>query len=310
MFTFNLLTNSLTSALEQFEIITLYFPDFGFMAKKFLWIYFPKEIMNNVSLALALVSMYILAATDLKTRGFYFGNYEKNKIKYFNSFVTGINSYNYKKNFNAFQSSLVIDNSKNENLTLEMAFVIYSFVNFVYNQILKNLTYGKNIFLNYALTLFIFLLICNIFGMIPYSLTVTSYLIITLNLSGMSFFGNLLLALRVHGLKFAKFFIPNGVTGPLLILMVVIEIISYIARLFSMAIRLFANMLSGHALIKILSGLVFLTFSDIYFFGIIHVFFNLVTLAVTALEVVVASLQAYVFVILSVVYTNESIVLH
>jgi len=92
--------------------------------------------------------------------------------------------------------------------------------------------------------------------------------------------------------------------------MVVIELISYVTRLFSMAIRLFANMLSGHALIKILSGLVFLSLSDLYFFGIINLMFNMVVIAVTALEVIVAGLQAYVFVILSVVYTNESIVLH
>jgi F0F1-type ATP synthase membrane subunit a len=92
--------------------------------------------------------------------------------------------------------------------------------------------------------------------------------------------------------------------------MVIIELVSYITRLFSMAIRLFANMLSGHALVKILSGLVFMSFSDLYFFGLINIIFNLVVIAVTALEVVVAGLQAYVFVILSVVYTNEAIMLH
>ena len=195
-------------------------------------------------------------------------------------------------------------------LSLEASFILFTVTNFVYNQILENLLYFKAVFLNYTLALFLFLLACNIFGMIPYSLTVTSYLILTLNLSGMSFFANLIIALRVHGLKFFKFFVPNGVTGPLVILMVVIELISYIARLFSMAIRLFANMLSGHALIKILSGLVFLSFSDIYFFGVISIMFNIILLAVTALEVIVAALQSYVFVVLSVVYTNEAIVLH
>jgi F0F1-type ATP synthase membrane subunit a len=78
--------------------------------------------------------------------------------------------------------------------------------------------------------------------------------------------------------------------------MVVIELISYVARLFSMAIRLFANMLSGHALIKILSGLVFLSFSDIYFFGIVSILFNTILIIVTALEVIVAALKSYVFV--------------
>lgn len=195
-------------------------------------------------------------------------------------------------------------------LSLESLFILYNLINFVYTQILENLSYKKPLFLNYALTLFTFLLVCNVLGMIPYSLTVTSYIIITLNLSGMSFFANMLIGLRIYGWSFFKFFIPGGVSGPLLILMVVIELISYVTRLFSMAIRLFANMLSGHALIKILSGLVFLSLSDLYFFGIINLMFNLVVIAVTALEVIVAGLQAYVFVILSVVYTNESIVLH
>lgn len=77
-----------------------------------------------------------------------------------------------------------------------------------------------------------------------------------------------------------------------------------------MAIRLFANMLSGHALIKILSGLVFLTFSDIVFVGLLTFIVNLIVLAVTVLEVIVAFLQSYVFVVLSIVYTNESILLH
>jgi F0F1-type ATP synthase membrane subunit a len=77
-----------------------------------------------------------------------------------------------------------------------------------------------------------------------------------------------------------------------------------------MAIRLFANMLSGHALVKILSGLVILSFSEVYLFGIINILFNLIVIAVTALEVIVAVLQAYVFVMLSVVYTNEAVVLH
>lgn len=304
----NLLNNNiyLLSALEQFEIITLYYPELESITNLFSF-FFPKEILNNVNLSLLIISSFILSVTDLKVNKVFFSDYAVVKEKEVVSFITGINNFNYETGE---EDVLIFNLNENRELTLEMTFLIYNFVNFVYGQILKNLTYNKHIFLNYALTLFIFLLVCNIFGMVPHSLTVTSYLIVTLNLSGMSFFGNLLIALRVHRLNFFKFFLPNGVTGALLILMVVIETISYIARLFSMAIRLFANMLSGHALIKILSGLVFLTFNDIYFFGAIHIMFNLVTLAVTALEVVVASLQAYVFVILSVVYTNEAIVLH
>lgn len=304
---FSLLSTNISifSALEQFELITLYFPELGSISK-IISFFFPKEILNNLNLNIFLITAYLLAVTDLKVVGVYTENYEINEDE-----IEYVSLANYISNFEKKSENILIINKKEDRvLSLEMVFLIYNFVNFVYNQILKNLTYDKHIFLNYALALFMFLLACNLFGMIPYSLTVTSYLSVTLSLSGMSFFGNLLIALRVHGLKFFKFFLPQGVTGPLLILMVVIETISYIARLFSMAIRLFANMLSGHALIKILSGLVFLTFNDLYLFGAIHILFNIVTIFVTALEVIVASLQAYVFVILSVVYTNEAIVLH
>lgn len=196
------------------------------------------------------------------------------------------------------------------NYALVFSFFVQKLSLFVYHQILGNLQVGKNRFFTYYLTLFTFLLVCNLLGMVPYSLTITSYIIITLTLSGMSFFGNMLLAIRANKVKFFSFFSPSGISEVLVPFMIVIEIISYITRLFSMAIRLFANMLSGHALVKILSGLVFSSFDNIICYGVFSVLFNVVVIAVTALEVVVASLQAYVFVVLSVIYTNEAILLH
>lgn len=308
---------ALFSALEQFEILTYSGPACGLSPWLFSF-FAPKQLFTNLGFSLFVVFFYLFSLCDLRK---YLPKSEYN----FKVVVEDVDTFGYDEiledNLNRVVSgNLEVADLDSENeyvvnfyyfdMPLEASFVLYSITNFVYNQILENLTYFKSIFLNYTLALFLFLLVCNVFGMIPYSLTVTSYLILTLNLSGMSFFGNLILALRVHGSKFFKFFIPNGVTGPLVLLMVVIELISYVARLFSMAIRLFANMLSGHALIKILSGLVFLSFSDVYFFGAIGLIFNIVLLAVTALEVIVAALQSYVFVVLSVVYTNEAIVLH
>lgn len=300
----------LNSALEQFEILTFRGPECGILPWLFSF-FIPKQLFTNFGFSLFLIFFYLFSVCDLKKY------LPKNEYNFSHITVSGDMEQDFNDVFSG-QTEIIILNTENEvivdyyyyDLTIEAAFIVYSLTEFVYNQILENLLYFKSIFLNYTLALFLFLLVCNIFGMIPYSLTVTSYLVLTLNLSGMSFFANLIIALRVHGFKFFKFFIPNGVTGPLVILMVVIELISYIARLFSMAIRLFANMLSGHALIKILSGLVFLSFSDVYFFGIIGLIFNIVLLAVTALEVIVAALQSYVFVVLSVVYTNEAIVLH
>lgn len=285
------------SALEQFEILTFFYPDLDNIWSFLVWTFIPREVLNNINLSLILVLFYLTSVTELKSKNYCTSNFSGSDNQ---RFVT------------TSKELLVYSNNKKltADLSLESLFILYNLINFVYTQILENLSYKKPLFLNYALTLFTFLLVCNVLGMIPYSLTVTSYIIITLNLSGMSFFANMLIGLRIYGWSFFKFFIPGGVSGPLLILMVVIELISYVTRLFSMAIRLFANMLSGHALIKILSGLVFLSLSDLYFFGIINLMFNLVVIAVTALEVIVAGLQAYVFVILSVVYTNESIVLH
>ncbi len=181
---------------------------------------------------------------------------------------------------------------------------------FVYYQILGNLTTNRGSFFNYYFTLFTFLLVSNLLGMVPYSLTITSYLVVTLTLSGTSFFGNFYLFVRSHKVKAASFFCPAGIGAVLVPFMVVIELISYATRLFSLAIRLFANMLSGHALVKILSGLVFASMDNLICYGIFTLIFNFVVIAVTALEVVVACLQAYVFVVLSVIYTNEAITLH
>ena len=250
----------LSSALEQFEILTFKGPELGIVS----WLvsfFIPKQTLGNLNFSMLLVYFYLITVCDLK-KYLPKGSYDFSQISTTNNIVSDLE--------NVMNGSLILELDKKTkivnydyyDLPLEVSFLIFTITDFVYNQILENLLYFKSIFLNYTLALFLFLLTCNLFGMIPYSLTVTSYLILTLNLSGMSFFANLIIALKLHGLYFFKFFVPNGVSGALVVLMVVIELISYIARLFSMAIRLFANMLSGHALIKILSGLVFLSFSD------------------------------------------------
>lgn len=303
----SLVLSSLVSALEQFEVLTFFYPDLDNVLTYVFFSLVPNELFNNINLTLVLVLFFLTVFTELKIRDHY-----SNQLSIINSYNIITIKHLTTTNDSLLSSNLLsISNSLNKStLSIQSVFILSNVISFVYSQILENLSYKKPVFLNYAITLFTFLLISNILGMVPYSLTVTSYLIITLNLSGISFFSNLIIALRIYGWSFFSFFVPGGVSGPLLVLMVVIELISYLTRLFSMAIRLFANMLSGHALIKILSGLVFLSLSDLYFFGLINFVFNIVVIAVTALEVIVAGLQAYVFVILSVVYTNEAIVLH
>lgn len=189
-------------------------------------------------------------------------------------------------------------------------FAALGFINFVRKLLSENLYMKKNIYLYYTIALFGFILLSNVFGLIPYSLTVTSYLVITLFLSGTSFVGNLIIGIRTHSWRFFGFFIPAGAPAALLVILMPIEVISYFARLFSLAIRLFANMLAGHALLKILSSFVYLFFELNFCYNIFPIVLNFVVLAVTALEVMIAFLQAYVFVVLSTIYTNEAINLH
>jgi len=299
MFILNNQLFTLNSALEQFEIITLNTTSDLAIFKKILSFFIPFEIFNNLSLSILLIIFYLWAVFDLKEIR------EINTLKF-----SVLSSLNYSNTKNAYPIKYFYG-IKHTEILFESVYLIHLLYNFVNAQILSNLTYFKSIFLNYILSLFIFILTCNILGMVPYSLTISSFIILTINLSGMTFFGNLLIVVRIYKLKFLKFFIPMGITNNLLvILMVAIEFISYVARLFSMAIRLFANMLSGHALIKILCGLFYITIAEAFLLGFVSILFEIILLAVTGLEFIVACLQAYVFTTLSVIYLNEAIISH
>jgi len=109
-------------------------------------------------------------------------------------------------------------------------------------------------FFPFIFFLFSFLLISNLIGMIPYSFTVTSHVFVTFGLALTLFLGINIIAFSIHKLHFFGFFIPNGTPPALIPMFFVIEIASYLARVFSLAIRLFANMVSGHTLLKIIAG--------------------------------------------------------
>ena len=102
--------------------------------------------------------------------------------------------------------------------------------------------------------MFSFIFACNLIGMIPYSFTVTSHIVITLGLAITAFFGINVVAIRTHGFHAISFFLPAGAPIALAPLLVIIEIVSYCFRVISLALRLFANMMSGHCLLKILAG--------------------------------------------------------
>lgn len=185
--------------------------------------------------------------------------------------------------------------------------MLYEFVSgLVYGQIgVKGYKYLPLIF-----TTFTFILGCNMLGMIPYTFTVTSHLIITLGLAMSIFIGVNIIAGNQHGWHFFSFFLPQGVSLTLAPFLVLIEVISYLFRVVSLAVRLFANMMSGHALLKILAGFSWTMSSK---GGLIFVA-SIVPLAIvfilTGLELAIAFLQAYVFSVLVCIYLNDAIHLH
>lgn len=159
--------------------------------------------------------------------------------------------------------------------------------------------------------LFTFLLVTNLIGMIPYSFTVTSHIVITLTLSLGVWVGVTIIGLQRHGLHFFHLFVPSGAPAALLPALVIIEVISYCVRAVSLAVRLFANMMSGHTLLKIMAGFSFQLFAVGGILGLIGSALPLILVfLITGLEIGIAMLQAYVFTILSIMYLNDSINLH
>ena len=153
----------------------------------------------------------------------------------------------------------------------------------------------------FIFSLFMFVLFCNMLGMLPYSFTVTSHIIVTFALAAVIFIGVTIIGFANHGVGYLKLFIPSGVPVVLLPLIVIIEIISYLARPVSLSVRLFANMMAGHTMLKVFGGFVISL-------GIIGGWLPLsFTVALTGLEILIAFLQAYVFTILTCIYLNDAL---
>jgi F-type H+-transporting ATPase subunit a len=164
-------------------------------------------------------------------------------------------------------------------------------------------------FFPFVFTLFMFVLFANLFGMIPFAFTVTSHIIITFSLAAFVFTMVLAVGFARHGTRFFSLFVPD-VPWPMLILLVPIEIISFLTRPLSLSVRLFANMLAGHTMLQIFGGFVLgLSAAGGVFVALSPLPIVLIT-AIVALEFLVAFLQAYVFAILTCIYLNEAIHLH
>jgi ATP synthase subunit 6 len=162
-------------------------------------------------------------------------------------------------------------------------------------------------FLPFMYMLFVFILMSNCVGLLPYSFTVTGQFLVTLSLAFSSFIGVVIIGFVTFKLHFLSFFVPTGVSKALVPFLVVIEVISYLIRPFSLAIRLFANMLAGHTLLHILAAFVFYVSKQSY---LVMIFPFLFLFAITLLEIGIAFIQAYVFIILICIYLNDSLNLH
>ena len=178
----------------------------------------------------------------------------------------------------------------------------------LYNFISKMIsdTAGKKAkpYFSFIFSLFIFVLFCNMVGMLPYSFTVTSHIIVTLAFAMFIFIGVTILGFVIHGFKYLKIFVPSGVPMVLLPIIMIIEIISYLSRPVSLSVRLFANMMAGHTMMKVFGGFVISL-------GILGGWLPLsFSVALTGLEILVAFLQAYVFAILTCIYLNDALNLH
>ncbi|PHZ86308.1 F0F1 ATP synthase subunit A [Paremcibacter congregatus] len=156
----------------------------------------------------------------------------------------------------------------------------------------------------FIFTLFMFILFANLMGMIPYlGFTVTSHIAVTFAMAGFVFVGVTLIGLAKHGFKFFKLFVPEGAPLALMPLLVVIELVSYLSRPISLSVRLFANMVAGHTMLKVFGGFVVAL-------GVLGVVPFVFIVALTGLELLVACLQAYVFAILTCMYLNDALHLH
>lgn len=156
----------------------------------------------------------------------------------------------------------------------------------------------------FVFTLFMFILFANLLGMVPFSFTVTSHIIVTFALAIVVCGGVTVIGFVRHGWRFMGLFAPKGVPLVLLVILVPIEIISYLVRPFSLSIRLFANMMAGHTLMKVFA-------SFVISLGLLAGWIPILLIsAMSGLEVGIALLQAYVFVILTCLYLNDGVNMH
>ena len=174
---------------------------------------------------------------------------------------------------------------------------------FIANMIREQVGSDGRPYFPFVFALFMFILFGNLLGMVPYSYTFTSQIIVTFAMAMAVFVGVTLIAIIKHGVHFLTFFFPSGAPIYMAPLLIPIEILSYLSRPVSLSVRLFANMMAGHTMMKVFGGFVVAL-------GVFGVAPMVVLLALTGFEILVAVLQAYVFTILTCIYLRDALHLH
>jgi F-type H+-transporting ATPase subunit a len=165
-------------------------------------------------------------------------------------------------------------------------------------------------FFPFVFTLFFFILFGNLMGVFPYFFTFTSHIAVTLALSLTVFILVTVVALKEHGLHFFSYFMPQGVPVALAPLMVLIEVISYLSRIISLSVRLFANMMAGHVMLEVFGAFIVML-GAVGLIGWLPAGLSLaVNTALIGFELLVATLQAYVFAVLTCIYLHDAVHLH
>lgn len=185
-----------------------------------------------------------------------------------------------------------------------------SFYVLTINIVKDNLGSKGEVYFPFIFTLHLILLFCNLVGMVPYSFTVTSHIIFTFSLALSIFIGINIIGIRTHGFRFFSLFLPRGVPLIIMPLLVTIEIVSYTIKVFTLSIRLFANMTSGHTLLKIVAGFSWTMLSAGGLLAVFHVVPLVLLLILIGLELGIAALQAYVFTLLTCIYLNDVLEMH
>ncbi|MEE8139398.1 MAG: F0F1 ATP synthase subunit A [Alphaproteobacteria bacterium] len=174
---------------------------------------------------------------------------------------------------------------------------------FIAGLVRDNVGHEGRAYFPFVFSLFMFILFANTIGLIPYSFTVTSHIIVTFALAAVVFLGVTVIAIAKHRMKFLRYFLPAGTPLYMAPLLIPIEILSYLARPVTLSLRLFANMMAGHTMLKVFAGFVIAL-------GLAGVFPMAVLVAIYLLELIVAVLQAFVFTILTCLYLHDAIHLH